>query len=216
MKISIINGSPKLKKSTSELMIEYLMPFISENRVFVHHINSADWDTIRFAEIGSCDILIFAFPLYIDSIPSHMLRFLIELEKQKHLFSKNMVYCIINNGFFEGRQNHIALDQMKNWCNTMGLTWGQGIGIGAGEMLPFLKDIPLGHGPNKNVGRAFKELTCNITALDSGNDLFISPNWPRFLWKVQAYFNYFYPQAKKNGLKKKDLFERVDDENFNS
>ena len=125
-----------------------------------------------------------------------------------------MVYCMINNGFFEGRQNHIALDQMKNWCNAMGLTWGQGIGIGAGEMLPFLKDIPLGHGPNKNIGRSFKELACNITALDGGKDLFISPNWPRLLWKIQASLLYFYPLAKKNGLKKKDLFEQVQDRYF--
>lgn len=35
-----------------------------------------------------------------------------------------MVYCIINNDFFEGWQNHIALEQMKNWCNAMELTWG--------------------------------------------------------------------------------------------
>lgn len=90
MNISIINGSPKPGKSTTELMIEYLIPFISENTVSIHNINRANWDKIQFAEIGGggCDALIFAFPLYVDSIPSHMLRFLIELEKQKQLFRK--------------------------------------------------------------------------------------------------------------------------------
>ena len=81
MKISIINGSPKPGKSTTELMIEYLIPFISDNMVSVYHINRTNWDKIQFAEIGSCDVLIFAFPLYVDSIPAHMLSFLIELEK---------------------------------------------------------------------------------------------------------------------------------------
>lgn len=33
MNISIINGSPKPEKSTTDLMIEYYIPFISENKV---------------------------------------------------------------------------------------------------------------------------------------------------------------------------------------
>ena len=52
MNISIINGSPKPGKSTTELMIEYLIPFISENTVSIHNINRANWDKIQFAEIG--------------------------------------------------------------------------------------------------------------------------------------------------------------------
>jgi hypothetical protein len=64
-------------------------------------------------------------------------------------------------------------------------------------MLPFVKNIPLGHGPNKNIGRAFKELACNITALDGGKDLFISPNWSRFLWKIQASFSFFILKPKR-------------------
>lgn len=52
MNISIINGSSKPGKSTTELMIEYLIPFISENTVSIHNINRANWDKIQFAEIG--------------------------------------------------------------------------------------------------------------------------------------------------------------------
>ena len=33
MKICIINGSPKMGNSTSELLIEYLMPFIKRNEI---------------------------------------------------------------------------------------------------------------------------------------------------------------------------------------
>lgn len=97
---------------------------------------------------------------------------------------------------------------MKHWCNAMGLTWGQGIGIWAGEMLPFVKNIPLGHGPNKNIGRAFKELACNITALDGGKDLFISPNWSRFLWKIQASFSFFILKPKRMVWKRRICLNR--------
>lgn len=150
MRISIINGSPKLRESTSGLMIELLTPLISENEIVVYRINQGNLTERQFADIKNSDVLIFAFPLYVDSIPAHLLHLLIELEERNFFNPNTMVYCIVNNGFFEGNQNHVAVSQMKNWCRATGLTWGQAVGVGAGEMLPFLKDIPLGHGPNKN------------------------------------------------------------------
>ncbi len=209
MRISIINGSPKLRESTSGLMIELLTPLISENEIVVYRINQGNLTERQFADIKNSDVLIFAFPLYVDSIPAHLLHLLIELEERNFFNPNTMVYCIVNNGFFEGNQNHVAVSQMKNWCKATGLTWGQAVGVGAGEMLPFLKDIPLGHGPNKNIGMACRELACNIMAFSSGEDLFISPNWPRFLWRIQASLSVWYPRAKKNGLKRKNLFEQI-------
>lgn len=210
MKISIINGSPKLGASTSGLMIEYFVPLIRDNEITIYNICKKDLTEAQFTDLQNSEVLIFAFPLYIDSIPAHLLRFLIELEKQGFTNNSATVYCIINNGFFEGKQNHVAFSIMKNWCKTVGLKWGQAVGLGAGEMLPFLQDIPLGHGPNKNMGKAFEELACNIMALESGMNLFVSPNFPRFLWKICASLYVWYPRAKKNGLKRKGLFKRID------
>ena len=207
MTITIINGSPKPRESTSELLIKYLVPFINKNEIVTY--NKPYLTDKQFEEINKSNVLIFVFPLYIDSIPTNLLQLLIKFEKRTLFSNDTMVYCIINNGFFEGKQNHVAFDQMKNWCKSVDLIWGQAIGLGAGEMLPFLKDIPLGHGPNKNIGKAFKELACNITSLSSGKDIFISPNWSRFLWKIQASLFVWYPRAKKNGLKKCDLFKQI-------
>lgn len=205
MKICIINGSPKTGKSISELLIEYLMPFIKGNEIATYNVCKTDFSATQFSQIQSCKVLIFVFPLYVDSINSHLLRFLIELEKRGFENRDINVYCIINNGFYEGWQNHVAADIMKNWCKATGLTYGQTLGIGAGEMLPFLKDVPLGHGPNKNIGIALQELSRNILFLNKGEDLFISPNFPRLLWKTASSFSFWYPQAKKNGLKRKSL-----------
>ena len=98
---------------------------------------------------------------------------------------------------------------MKNWCEAVGLTYVQTLGVGAGEMLPFLKDIPLGHGPNKNIGIAFQQFSSNVLSLNKGKDLFVSPNWPRFLWKIQSSLDFWYPRAKKNGVKRKELKDKV-------
>lgn len=209
MKICIINGSPKKSKSTSELLIEYLIPFIKGNEITTYNLCNADFSETQFSQIQDSEILIFAFSLYIDSIHSQLLKFLIELEKRGFCNKKINVYCIINNGFFEGKQNHIAADIIKNWCKAVGLTYSQALGIGAGEMLPFLRDIPLGHGPNKNMGKAFHELSRNILSLNKGENLFISPNFPRFLWKISASLYLWYPRAKRNGVKRRKLKDKV-------
>ena len=209
MKICIINGSPKESKSTSELLIGYLMPFIKGNEIITYNVCKTDFSKTQFSQIQSSEVLIFAFPLYIDSINSLLLRFLIELQKREFRNKNINVYCIINNGFYEGRQNHVAADIMKNWCKAAGLIYGQTLGVGAGEMLPFLKDIPLGYGPNKNIGIALQKLSQNILSLNQGGDLFIAPNWSRFLWKIQASLCFCYPRAKKNGLKRKELKDKA-------
>ena len=209
MKICIINGSPKTGKSISELLIGYLMQFIKGNEVVTYNICKTGFSKIQFSQIQNSDVLIFAFPLYIDSINSCLLRFLAWLEKRGFENNNIVVYCIINNGFYEGYQNHVAVSIMKNWCKAAGLVYGQTLGIGAGGMLPFFKDVPLGHSPNKNIGTAIQELSRNILSLDQGKDLFISPNLPRFLWKTASSFCFWYPQAKKNGLKRKRLKEKA-------
>lgn len=209
MKICMINGSPKTSKSISELLIEYLMPLIKGNEIITYNVCKIDFSEMQFSHIQSSDVLIFAFPLYVDSINSHLLRFLIEFENRGVCNNKSTVYCMINNGFYEGWQNRVAADIMKNWCKALGLTYGQTLGVGAGEMLPFLKDVPLGHGPNKNIGIALQELSRNILSQNQGKDLFISPNLPRFLWKIASSFCFWYPKAKKNGLKRKGLKERA-------
>lgn len=209
MKICIINGSPKVSKSTSELLIEYLMPFIKGNEIVTYNVCKTDFFKTQFSQIQSSEVIVFVFPLYIDSINSHLLRFIIELEKRGFENKNINVYCIINNGLYEGWQNHVASDIMKNWCKSTGLTYGQTLGVGAGEMLPFLKDVPLGYGPNKDIGIALQELSRNILSLNQGEDLFISPNCPRRFWKIASSFYFWYPRAKKNGLKRKRLKDKV-------
>jgi hypothetical protein len=126
-----------------------------------------------------------------------------ELEQVMHRYRKKdiLVYAVANNGFFEGNQNHIAFDILKNWCIRAGLSYGQGIAQGAGEMMPFIKNIPLGYGPLKNLGNAFTKLAQNIKNRKCAPDILFSPNWPRFAWRYMATHKFWHPHAKKNGLK---------------
>ncbi len=208
MKVTVIIGSPKIKESNSEIIVNTLIPLIADNDIEIINIKRNSLLKEHLCRIGSSDALIFAFPLYVDGIPSHLLRALTELESRVFSNKDIMVYAIVNNGFFEGVQNNIAITQMKSWCTAVNLNWGQGVGIGAGEMQPSIKNVPLGHGPNKSIGKALQCLAGNINNRKSGDDILVSPDFPRFLWKKFAD-SFWYKQAKENHLKRKDLYKKL-------
>ena len=152
-----------------------------------------------------------AFPLYGHSIPANMLQMLIELEKiiKQNQTKKIIVYTIINNGFYEGKQTHIAFEMMQNWCTRCGLQFGGGIGQGAGEMITATKGIPLYIGPYNNLHRALKLTAKKMVLRESFEIIYLSPYFPRFLWKLLAIYATWHPRAYKNGLKKEDISRKL-------
>lgn len=212
MRIAMINGSPKLGESNSGFMLKALGTFISTGHEITHYnINKKPLTNEQYKVLCSMDALVFAFPLYIDAVPSHLLRMLISLEN--HLkdipANKISVYVLVNNGFYEGEQNHIAIEIMKNWCERCKLRFGQGIGQGAGEMLGSMQNVPLGHGPLKNLGKAMESCANIIMEQSSGETTLFSPNFPYFAWHFSADA-FWHSQAKKNGLKRRDIVKKVE------
>ncbi|WP_373898437.1 hypothetical protein ACER0A_007105 [Haloimpatiens sp. FM7315] len=211
MKIALVNCSPKIKNSASHCILQELKPFLSKDdtKIYDYSLNKPKINIDEMQSLSECNVLIFAFPLYVDAIPSHLLNCLIELEKFFRGLKKNdiTVYALVNCGFYEGRQNHIAIEIMKNWCVKSGLKWGQGVGIGAGGMIPSIKNVKIGHGPKKNLEKAFKLLSTNILKCTSEEDIFITANFPRILYKLAAEMAW-RKAIRSNGLKRKDLFLR--------
>ena len=123
MKITIINGSPRFKKSNSEILKNYLLNYIKENEINEYFSFSIKLDNDIKTYIYSSDVLIFIFPLYVDSIPANLLDLLVRFEDENTINPKTKIYCIVNNGFFEGIQNHLAISQIRCWSKkvcTMG------------------------------------------------------------------------------------------------
>lgn len=142
MSTLLIDASPKKRFSNSA----YLMGF---SKVFM---NSRANPCIKaklpripkygkiFETIKKCDRVVLATPLYVDGLPSHVLRFLKELEvfcKKENITFK--MYVISNCGFYEGHQTKTLLLQVKAWCKRAGVEWKGGVGIGGGEMIGFLR-----------------------------------------------------------------------------
>nr|WP_288886836.1 hypothetical protein [uncultured Blautia sp.] len=211
MKIALINGSPKRKDSASGLILKELQGLIpSENEIINLHFTKKQPGSSDLELLQDCSIMVFAFPLYVDSLPSHLLSCLVRLEEYlKHAaFSKDCtVYAIANCGFYEGSQNALALDIMENWCSKAGVIWGGGLGIGAGGMMPVISGMAAGKGPKKNFSGAFNTLSDRILRQETGENICFSPNFPRFLYKMAGEMGW-RQAGKNNGLTRRDLWNK--------
>ena len=134
-KTVLINCSPKKKLSVSGFIMRCAGLMIRGEKEYLHLRTPADRERILQA-LKTAGKAVFAVPLYVDSVPSHVLPFLKEMEafcRENSLRLK--VYVIANNGFIEGRQNEPLMRVMENFCARSGLEWCGGVGIGGGVML---------------------------------------------------------------------------------
>ena len=135
MKTVLINCSPKKRFCASAYFLGLQRLFVGGTKVTEKLRTPADHARI-LERLKDADAVVFCLPLYVDGIPSHVLRFLEEMEafctqNELHL----NVYCIANNGFIEGRQNEPLMQVFEHFCTRAGLSWGGGVGIGGGVML---------------------------------------------------------------------------------
>ena len=81
MNITFINGSPKKTGSTSGVLLSELRTYLDGNSLVEASFYAASRPEQFLTEkFGKPDALVFAFPLYVDGVPSHFLRLLAAME----------------------------------------------------------------------------------------------------------------------------------------
>ena len=204
MKIALINASPKKTESASSTLINDLRSIFPTDYFVKEFIfNKPLIAEAEISELQEFSIWVFAFSLYVDSLPSHLLSCLCQLEEY-NIAKDIRVYAIVNCGFFEGIQTRNALSIMENWSTRLGLKWGMGIGYGGGGGLSQMQGVPLGKGPKSALGKAYAVFGDAIATQSNKENIYASISVPRFLFKIMAEM-YFKNLIKKNGGKVKDL-----------
>jgi len=208
MKTIAINGSPKLKDSLSGQIIGQMEKILGEH-IEIHHAaklvrDGAAPDSLR--DLLSADTLLIVFPLYVDSLPAPLIEFLTRLEKAKGGPAPLRVFAIANCGFIEPKQIEPALEMIKHFADCAGLQWGYGLGIGGGPLLGNFGNN-WNTGPISGIHKALCDMACAILESRSGQNVFISAKFPRFLYKTLANMSWRV-QARKSGIRAASLRAR--------
>lgn len=234
MKTALINGSPKATGSVSGLILQNLQERLlkhqdqqegaecgasvtsgasstcssgSRDDCSTFHFSKPQLSQEDLEQAAACDTLVFAFPLYVDGIPSHLLRCLSQMDdylKPLQVNKQMQVYAIVNCGFYEGLHNKLALDMMRNWCAKTGLRWGHGLGVGGGGMLAAIIGIPDEHRMKKSFSEAMNNMANCVANCGAADHAFIDPAIPRIAYRLGGAVGW-RQQIKANGLKAKDL-----------
>jgi multimeric flavodoxin WrbA len=142
--IVLLVGSPRAERSTSLTLGKYLCEQIdpSEDSFkvgFIHRLMMRKERQDQIIKmVNQANLIIFSFPLYIDHLPSPVIRMMEFLYGNKEsLFNpedKKFV-AISNCGFPEAHQIDLAIEICHNFSDAMKFQWRGGLKKGGGEMI---------------------------------------------------------------------------------
>lgn len=156
----LLIGSPKVKNSTSESLGAYLLEglydggYICENLHILSMINKNKEELLN--KVNNADVIIISFPLYVDSLPSPLIRafeFITDNRNIKEMNKKQNLIAIVNSGFPESFHSHIALKICENFANKNNFRWLGGFALGGGAAINGVPIKKLG-GMTRNIVKA--------------------------------------------------------------
>lgn len=208
MRIALLNGSPKVKNSASKSLLEDLKYYLSgKAEILEAELHKMVVSEELLEKLGELEVWVFAFPLYVDGIPGHLLSCLTQLEKVQWKHQGVHIFGIVNCGFYEGIQVETALELLQNWCAKTGFTWGGGIGVGGGGGLEQMPSTKKGQGPRGPIDKALEAMSDTILKQKTQENQYVSVAFPRFLYKMAAQMGW-RKLIRANGGKPKDLGKR--------
>jgi multimeric flavodoxin WrbA len=140
----LLNGSPKPDGGTSLSLGGYLLERLEEKGLATQkiRINSClvtpDTTYKLLDPVKTTDLIVLAFPLYVDSLPAQTIRALQLIARQRIVQqnpTKTQFVAIANCGFAESGNNQVALMICQRFAKETGMEWMGGLSLGMGEMI---------------------------------------------------------------------------------
>ena len=213
MKAVLLIGSPHGFKSTSNSLGTYLLDKLQGGGYEVSKVHaqavvySQEKEAQMLAQVADSDLLVLAFPLFVDCLPAALILALEKIANSRKTTAKpksTRVLAIVNNGFPDSSQNATAISICKQFAKETGYEWAGGLMLGAGQMI---NGAPLEKAPMmKNVKKALDLAAQNLlegsTVSNEATELMAKSVMPKFLLTMFANMSW-KSMAKPYGAQKK-------------
>ncbi len=212
--VLLLVGSAKRPRSTSESLGTYLGERLGERgfeteTLLLHRALKSDESRAELlAATDRADVLVIAFPLYVDSLPYLVIRAMEIVAQHRQARGegkKQRLVAIVNCGFPEAHQNDTALAICRQFAREAGFEWAGGLALGGGEAING-KSLSQVKGMARNVT---KSLDLTADALTEGQpvpqeaaEAMATPITPAWAYALLGGMGW-KRRAKKHGTQKK-------------
>jgi len=210
----LLVGSPRTRKSTSNSLGGYVLEqlkaqSIQTETIYVHTVlRSPEKLNNLMSAIDNADLILLAFPLYVDSLPAPVIEALEHIKAHRHDFVSErpvLFAAIANCGFPEASHCAVALDICELFARQSNFVWAGSLALGAGEGIVHGEALDTAGGPSVLLKQA---LNMAAKSLSRGEDipleataLLAKPIIPSWLYRFMGGFGWGQ-QAKKYGVEK--------------
>ena len=208
-KLLLINASMRSENGNSAKLARKLCARLAEEPEIaaLKEYREKPDELLRRMEEASAVVL--CMPLYVDGLPSQLIRFLETAEREFRGGAKR-TYVLANMGLYESGQLVNLFEAVRQWCGRMGFSYCGGLGVSAGELVGVLMEhLPFAHGPTKRIAAGMDALAAAIDAGAAAGEIYAGLRaFPRSLYILIANMNW-NRTARKNGLRPKELYRRL-------
>jgi len=212
-RVLLLVGSAKLNRSTSEVLGAYILDKLGEKgfeseTMFAHKILKSDTAKDEMlSSVSKSDLIILAFPLYVDCLPYSVISMLEQIAKNRQTNSdlkKQSLLCIVNCGFPEAHQNDTAIAICRQFARETDFDWAGGLALGAGEVIAgqsLSKVKRLSRNVIKSLDLAAEALADNKPVSQKAIDLIAKPLIPKWLYLIVGDSRW-KRESKEHGVRK--------------
>jgi multimeric flavodoxin WrbA len=210
MKLVVVNGSPRGRKSNSDKIIQWPLSEIKIIQDFVYeevYVVDLKEREKQMEVLKTADYILVIFPLYTDSMPGITKEFFEHMERNKKFLSGKPISFIIHSGFPEAYQSRTVEKYTEYFSRLLDMKYMGSIVMGGSEALSAAPESMFTKKINafKSVGRSiaeYKEFEKSDKVIISKPETLPKPKL--FIMKYLNVSNIFWNRH----LKKNNAYEK--------